>query len=149
MVGTMWQIGLLTVKARTHKIGAAISGPRIHGKVFSGSDLFDVRAPYILSADDLGDFLELCGKPSMLEADDFLGACYRKAMTPKKLWTLLFSPRIAGKNFYGQEDFSDSEHFLNWPLNWLNVILSRLQPLDRYKDPLCDRECDWEAPISP
>ena len=28
----------------------------------------------------------------MLAADDFLGACYRKAMTPKKLWTLyLFS----------------------------------------------------------
>ena len=25
-----------------------------------------------------------------MAADDFLGACYRKAMTPKKLWTLLF-----------------------------------------------------------
>ena len=34
--------------------------------------------------------LEFCRKPSILAADDFLGACYRKAMTPKKLWTLLF-----------------------------------------------------------
>ena len=25
-----------------------------------------------------------------MAADDFLGACYRKTMTPKKLWTLLF-----------------------------------------------------------
>ena len=36
--------------------------------------------------------LEFCGKPSILEADDFLGACYRKAMTPQKLWTLLSPP---------------------------------------------------------
>ena len=34
--------------------------------------------------------LEFRGKPSMLEADDFLGVCSRKAMTPQKLWTLLF-----------------------------------------------------------
>ena len=34
--------------------------------------------------------LEICRKPSVLEADDFLEACYRKAMTLKKLWTLLF-----------------------------------------------------------
>ena len=27
--------------------------------------------------------LEFCGKPSILAADDFLGACKRKAMTPK------------------------------------------------------------------
>ena len=26
----------------------------------------------------------------MLEADDLLGACNRKSMTPQKLWTLLF-----------------------------------------------------------
>ena len=37
--------------------------------------------------------LELYRKPSILAADDFLGACYRKAMTPKKLWTLLFRQR--------------------------------------------------------
>ena len=30
------------------------------------------------------------GNPPILEADDLLGACYRKAMAPKKLWTLLF-----------------------------------------------------------
>ena len=49
-----------------------------------------MHAPYILSADDLDDFSGIYRKPSILAADDFLGACYRKAMTPKKLWTLLF-----------------------------------------------------------
>ena len=34
--------------------------------------------------------LEFYRQLSILAADDFLGACYRKAMTPKKLWTLLF-----------------------------------------------------------
>ena len=34
--------------------------------------------------------LEFSGKPSILEADDFLGACCRKAMTHKKLWILIF-----------------------------------------------------------
>ena len=58
---------------------------------------FNMHAPYILSADDLGDVSgSLCRKPSiMLEADDLLGACYRKAMTPQKLWTLLaFFPQF-------------------------------------------------------
>ena len=45
-----------------------------------------MHAPYILSAEDLGAIsLEFCRKPYMLEADDCLGARYRKAMTPKKL----------------------------------------------------------------
>ena len=39
--------------------------------------------------------LESRGKPSILEADDFLGACCSKAMTPKKLWTLLL-PTMLG-----------------------------------------------------
>ena len=30
------------------------------------------------------------GLTGILAADDFLGACCRKAMTPKMLWTLLF-----------------------------------------------------------
>ena len=47
-------------------------------------------APCILSADDLDDSLEFCGEPAILEADDLLGACYRKAMTAKKLGILLF-----------------------------------------------------------
>ena len=34
--------------------------------------------------------MEFCRQPYILEADNFLGACYTKAMTPKKLWTLLF-----------------------------------------------------------
>ena len=65
--------------------------------------------------------LEYYRKPSILAADDFLGACYRKAMTPKKLWTLLFSPENlkidtfwggGGTQFYGQNDFMDMWAFL-------------------------------------
>ena len=39
--------------------------------------------------------LEFCGKPSILDSDDFLGACCRKAMTPKKLWTSLSPKSLA------------------------------------------------------
>ena len=53
-----------------------------------------MHAPYILSADDLDDFSGIYRKPFILAADDFLGACYRKAMTHKKLWTLLFSQSV-------------------------------------------------------
>ena len=31
------------------------------------------------------------------------------------------------------------------PLNWLNAILSLLQPLDGFRSPLFDRERDWKA----
>ena len=51
-----------------------------------------MHAPYILSADDLDDFFGICRKPSILAADDFLGACYRKAVTPKS-YGLYFSPK--------------------------------------------------------
>ena len=55
---------------------------------FSGSDILTCMLPtFCLPTISL----ELCGKPSILEADDFLGACYRKARTPNKLWTLFFS----------------------------------------------------------
>ena len=54
---------------------------------------FNMHAPYMLSPADLGDFSGVLQEhPPVLGADDFLGACYRKAMTPEKLWTLLFSP---------------------------------------------------------
>ena len=55
-----------------------------------------MHAPYNLSAYFLDDFSGIYRKPSILAADDFLGACYRKAMTPKMLCTLLF-PHF-GKN---------------------------------------------------
>ena len=55
-----------------------------------------MHAPYVLSADDLDDFSGIYRKPSILAADDFLGACYREAMTPpQKLWTLLFLQKSA------------------------------------------------------
>ena len=33
------------------------------------------------------------GNPTCWRPGDFLGACYRKAMTPQRLWTLLLFPR--------------------------------------------------------
>ena len=53
-----------------------------------------MHAPYILSTDDLGDSLEFYRRPPILEADDLLGACYRKAMTPKS-YGLYFFPKRA------------------------------------------------------
>ena len=56
-----------------------------------------------LSADDLDTILWiLCRKPSILAADDFLGACYRKAKTSKKLWTLLSLHREVSKTMIGR-----------------------------------------------
>ena len=49
-----------------------------------------MHAPYNLSTDDLGDFPGFCGKASILEADDFLRAYCRKAMTAKS-YGLYFS----------------------------------------------------------
>ena len=43
--------------------------------------------------------LEFYRKLSILAADDFLGACYRKAMTPQKLWTLPFPQYSFTGNF--------------------------------------------------
>ena len=42
-----------------------------------------MHAPYVLYAEDLGDFSGVFRKPSILEADDFVGAYHRQAMTPK------------------------------------------------------------------
>ena len=54
-----------------------------------------MHAPYISPADDSGDFLwSFIGKSNILEAEDLLGARYRKAMSPKKLWTLLFPHQL-------------------------------------------------------
>ena len=48
--------------------------------------------------------LEFYRKTSILAADDFLGACYSSAMTPQKLWTLLFLQqsrrKAAGKRHF-------------------------------------------------
>ena len=57
---------------------------------FSGSDLLTCMLPTFCPPTIWTTSLEFYRKPSILAADDFLGACYRKAMTPKKLWTLLF-----------------------------------------------------------
>ena len=42
-----------------------------------------MHTPYILCADDLGDFSGIPLETPILDADDFLGACCRKAMTLK------------------------------------------------------------------
>ena len=85
---------------------------------------FNMHVPYILSADDLDDF------SAILAADDFLGACYRKAMTPKKLWTLLF-PQM------GQEwcdDSPDEEGCVHFQV-WDAPVLGGLPLFRANKDP--------------
>ena len=62
--------------------------------------------------------LEFYRKLSILTADDFLGACYRKAMTPKKLWTLLF-PQIYKKI----KDFFTARLCRDGHANTVNSIL--------------------------
>ena len=59
--------------------------------------------------------LEFYRKTSFLAADDFLGACCRKAMTPKKLWTLLFPKLVKSHEsfepLWGQPSESLFRHF--------------------------------------
>ena len=52
----------------------------------------------MLSVDNSAISLELCGKPYIVWANDFLGACSMlyNAMTPKTLRTLLPSPQFFG-----------------------------------------------------
>ena len=59
---------------------------------FSGSDLLTCMLPTFCPPTIWAISLEFYRKLSILAAGDFLGACYRKAMTPKKLWTFTFSP---------------------------------------------------------
>ena len=59
--------------------------------VFSGSDLLTRMVPTFCPLTIWAISLEFCRKPYILEADDFLGACYRKAMSPKKAMDFTFS----------------------------------------------------------
>ena len=68
---------------------------------FSGSDLLTCMLPTFCPPTIWPMSLELCRKPYILEADDFLAACYRKAMTPKTLWTLHFSPTFVDSGTTG------------------------------------------------
>ena len=69
--------------------------------------------------------------------------------TMHKLQKAQSRPDPAKKKPTSQKCNSEIAPSLSGPLNRLNAILSLLQPLDRYRTPLCDRECDWETPISP
>ena len=72
--------------------------------------------------------LEFCGKPSILAADDFLGACYRKTMTPQKLWTLLFFPtQLAFWSFFSLElrDTLNGGPFRNAPFSEHMLYIER------------------------
>ena len=60
---------------------------------FSGSDLLTCILPTFCSLTLWAISLESYGKPSILEADDFLGACCRKAMTPES-YGLSSSPQF-------------------------------------------------------
>ena len=66
--------------------------------------------------------LEFCRQPHILEADDLLGACYRRAMTPKKLWTLLFS---IGKRLcceYARKKASNDGSGLSLPPEFCRIL---------------------------
>ena len=82
--------------------------------------------------------LESHRKLSILAADDFLGACYRKAMTPKKLWTLLFPPKKGSENtganeifWVGSQQFRESLRELLWEL-WFSHCSSREKPFPEW-----------------
>ena len=71
--------------------------------------------------------LEFGGKPSILEANYFLGACCGKAVSPKKLWTL-FCPNWVSNHG------SLEERKCHFTLKTLKTLASC--PDAKY-DPLC------------
>ena len=79
-----------------------------------------MHAPYILSDDNLGDFSGFRGKASILEADDFLGACGGKTMTPKKLWTLVFPQLYENAMVYHWTDNITLHHVI-FRINYLGL----------------------------
>ena len=83
-----------------------------------------MHAPYILPADDLDDFSGILQEnPSILAADDFLGARYRKAMTPQKAMDSIFSPGFVCFNSSGSKALSFlSLVFLNSLVNFKQGI---------------------------
>ena len=56
------------------------------------SDLLTSILPIVCPPTMWAISLEFCRKPYTLDADDFLGACYRKAMTPQ-IYGLYFFPK--------------------------------------------------------
>ena len=68
-----------------------------------------------------------------------------------RISSVIISARTVMSGLGHREDgfHSGGVRRLSGLLNRLNAILSLLHPLDRYRDPLCDSECDWKAPISP
>ena len=59
-------------------------------RVFSGANLMTCILPTFFPPTTWAISFEFCGKPFLLEANDFLGACCRKAMTSKKLRSYFF-----------------------------------------------------------
>ena len=109
--------------------------PNVQGKVkfqsFSGSDLLTRMLPTFSPPTIWAISLEFYRKLSILAADDFLGACYRKAMTPKKLWTLFFSKR---------QKSTEHAHREIWPTNSLAKFDPRTLTWE------CTRWCPRKCP---
>ena len=66
--------------------------------------------------------LEFCRRPSILEADDFLGACYRKAMTPQQAMDFTFSDSGAQKIGRRKVELQLQQNFLHPLKNVLEYI---------------------------
>ena len=64
-----------------------------------------MHAPYILSADDLGDFSGVLQETLHFGGGRCcLGACYRKAMTPKKAMDFTLFPQFVASWALSKED---------------------------------------------
>ena len=70
---------------------------------FSGSDLWTCMLPIFSPPMIWAISLDSCRKPYNLKADDLLGACYTKAMTPPKSYGLYFFPIKSGREKQAKE----------------------------------------------
>ena len=82
----------LLVGEKQHEIAKARFRAKWSSSLFWVSSL-NLYAPYLLSADDLGDFSGISWE-TLHSGGRRLGACCRKAMNPQKLWTLLSRERF-------------------------------------------------------
>ena len=86
---------------------------------------------------ELSEFFRPCRGPGG-ELSEFLSAYYCVQTRTHRLFS---------QNSQSLPKNSVTSLFPSGPLDRWSAILSLLHPLDRYRTPLCDWECDWEGPI--
>ena len=69
-------------------------------------------------------------KPSILAAEGFLKACYRKAMTPKRLWTLLFPNWVSKDVALYDRKYVNHVHVQTKGVTKFSVFLKRVSLLN-------------------